>query len=218
MVLGASIFLIGAAFMVWHAWQAQLDQQAELGRQVLHFDTIDLSKEGTISWSVPTDKWQYKEGEARLSLVVNRVPNLSLPRRDGSTLRIRITAKGILHDGATNDRLIRDWYYTTDEPFTNEPKLWESGGPDSEEFGLGGIAIHPFERLVIGIQVLTPYAALQEAKPRLKLAAKYDYAIDEHLPFMRFLGHIAFGLSVIAILILFRHGWYRCANYSNPPT
>lgn len=155
------------------------------------------------------DKWNYREGKAKLSLVLNTLPNLPLNIRNGSSIRVKITATGILDSGSICNRLIHDWYYTTDEPFTNDPKLWESRGPDTIEYGLGGIDIHQSERLVIGMQVLTPNIVVQNAKPRLKLAADYDYAIDEHIPLLRLIGNIALILSVVAAMFLLFICWHK---------
>ena len=203
----AVTYLIGYAFIARNLWLAPLEEQSRIGRDSLFLDNIDLSQQGSIKWSVPFDKWNYENGDAELSLVIDYSPDLPSQMRDGSKLRVKIAAEGILDTGEKNNRLIRDWYYTTDQPFTDNPKLWESGNRDSIEYGLAGISIRPFERLEIDVQVLSPYPVIQNLKPRLKLVGHTDYAIDEHLPFLRFLRDTAFGLSLIAALIMFVNSW-----------
>jgi hypothetical protein len=211
----ALLWLIGYVLVARNLALAPFEQQSRIGHDSLFFDDIDLSKQGTIIWNIPRDKWTYKEGDAILSLVVNNSRNLPSQMRDGSTLRVKIAAEGILDNGEKNNRLIRNWYYTTDQPFTDNPKLCESGNSDSREYGLAGISVYPFERLKISVQVLNGYAELQQLKPRLKLVGDTDYAIDEHLPFLRTIRDAEFVVSLIAALVLFVNSWRRDGKEKN---
>lgn len=204
-LLYVTAFLFLATYLTLSPFEAEIGRS----RQILTLDHIDLSKAGTISWDVSADNWQYDHGEARLSLVIKQIGSIPLHFRDGSKLRLRISASGTLSDGVANNRLIRDWYYTTDEPFTNSPKLWESGNTSTMEYGLAGIDVHPFERLTINVQILSPYPELQHAEPHLRLAPAHDYAIDEHFPVLRCIAWGACGIGVCATFILFLQAWRK---------
>jgi hypothetical protein len=204
-LLSVTIFLCGATYLIL----LPLEREIRTSRQILALNNIDLSKEGTISWDIPTKNWQYNQGEARLALALNTIDSIPPHLRDGEKLRLKISATGTLPNGTVNNRLIQDWYYTTDEPFTNNPKLWESGDADITEYGLAGIDVHPYERLTIQVRVLSPYPEIQSASPRLKLAPAHDYAIDEHFPTLRCIAWGACGIGVCATFILFLQAWRK---------
>ncbi len=183
-VVGA-LLLVGLLIFTRATILAPLEKQVSLGRETLLSNPLDLASSHLITWDVPVERWRYREGEAKLSLLVNRSAVALCDVKANSPLRVRVSAIGRLESGLQYDRFVRNWYYTTNEPLSPGAKLWESGTAERLEYGLGAIAIYPFERLRISLDVFTPAPQLAVCNPRLQLVPNIDYAIAEHLPLLR---------------------------------
>ena len=133
-----ALFVVGVLFLARRSALAPLEQQASLGKDVLLGSPLDLGSAHAITWDVPVGRWAAPErARPKLSLLVDRLPGGACDVKGASPLRVRVSALGLLDSGEQYDRLIRNWYYTTDEPFVGTAKLWEAGGPKHKEFGLG---------------------------------------------------------------------------------
>ena len=107
------------------------------GRNPLYSEAIDLRRPQTITWTVPKDGWVYRNGRAELSLALNvHMMREMLKDREQVELRVKVSAFGVRPDGSREDRLVKDWYYRTDEPFArNGNSLWSAWGYGRGEFG-----------------------------------------------------------------------------------
>jgi hypothetical protein len=182
------------------------------GRRPVFSDQLDLRKPGEFVWDVPAEAQEFIAGEARLSLALNLGTLYEVPKgREGVFLRARVKAEGTAPGGAREDRLVRDWYFKTDEPFSSEGRsLWESFGLGRLEYGLAGVRVVPGESLRITLSILTPDGRLAAGSPRLKLVVRHDGAgkakLSAILDLLRQSGHdfcivcvaLTLGLAVLA--------------------
>lgn len=157
---------------------------------------------------MPREGWAYQELEARLSLVLDCVRDLpnEVTQRSKIPLRVRIAAHGTTKSRGRYDRLIRNWYFTTDEPCSPGANLWSAFGFNEIEHGLAGVLIYPYEQTIVSIDVTTPDTSLSASRPRLKLVGEHDYAIYEHLPFLRTVRDVGLVLSIFDDRGSRRHG------------
>src|SRR5262245_24355642 len=102
----------------------ELERQAWLSSQVLTSEPLDVARLGTLTWKVPRPSWPYESGEARFALVVSGTGK-ACDVKGASPLKVHVSASGVLESGQEVDRLIRNWYFTTDEPLAPTAKLWQ---------------------------------------------------------------------------------------------
>jgi len=83
---------------------------------------IKIDTTGDIIWKVPNGAWNKRKGQAMVSLCFDRVPGLRNEdiRREARPLRLIIEAYVIQKNSSRNNRLIKDWYFVTDEPFSEK--------------------------------------------------------------------------------------------------
>jgi hypothetical protein len=203
-VVVAALFVIGVLLVARGRLLAPLEHEAALGKAALR-TPVDLGSARVVTWDVPKDGWQYEEGEAKLSLLVRRGEGTTCDVKGKSPLKVGVAAVGTLESGQQYDRLIRNWYYTTTEPFSPEARLWVASGPEEAEYGLGGVMIYPFEKLRVSLNVEVPDPGLGACSPRLQLVPSVDYAIAEHLPLLRVVRDTVLGLCILAVIGL---AWY----------
>jgi len=86
-------------------------------------------------------------------------------------------------------------------------RLCESFGRDEVEFCLGGVSIYPFEKTTVTVEVTSPDPSLAAFEPRLRLVGDHDYAVYEHLPFLRALRDTGLALSSTMVLVLAAIAW-----------
>ena len=204
----AAIFVIGVLLVARGRVLAPLERQAVLGEAVLR-TPVNLESARVVTWEVPKDQWQYEDGQAKLSLLVRRGEGTTCAVRGKSPLKVVVAATGTLESGEQYDRLVRNWYYTTSEPFNPKARLWEAFGPEDAEYGLGAVAIYPFEKLRISLNVEAPDPGLGPCAPRLQLVPSVDYAITEHLTLLRFVRDTALGLCILSVAGL---AWHALAG------
>jgi hypothetical protein len=166
-------------------------------------ENIKIDKQGDYTWKVPNGTWNSRKGEGRISLVLNRVSQFKgeeLLDRAKRPLKLKIEVYALQKDGTRIDRLIRNWYFTSDEPFSEAgSKLWSSGGNDQFEYGLAGIWAYPREEVFIRLQIMKPDTILAHGNPHLKISSDYDYAA---VPWVALFVLICYGILIILICFL----------------
>jgi hypothetical protein len=205
-----AIILVGTYLIVGRNFLfAELERQAEVGSHSVISPRLNLSKEGQFVWKVPREKWRYEEGDSQLSLLLDRSPGLPENSADRSTmgLRLKVEAYAVPQGGKRTDRLIRNWYYSTDEPFSPGARLWAAYGDKGIEYGLGGVRVYPSEDVYVVMNVTVPSPELQMANPRLKLVGEHDYAIFEHLPFLRAIRDVGLAVSLLLLVTIVSLAW-----------
>ena len=116
-------------------WFIELARSSR-GRNPLFSEPVNLTQPNKFVWIVPIGK--LPPGEARVSLVVNLFLLREIPR-DRSQVQIRATVSAFANrpDGKRENRWIKNDYYKTDKPFSQEGSgLWETNGYGRMEFGL----------------------------------------------------------------------------------
>jgi len=203
----AVLFIAFFLIMGRSQWFSEIMAQAEIGRHPLYSETMDLSKTGKFKWKVARDSWvynEYRNGEAELSLVFDRNPEIPSEQYDKKTfpLELKVTAYAVTKDGVRINRLVENWYYKTDEPFSPESKMGSSWGRNKISYIIASVLFYSFEETFLEIDVLTPDPVLAKASPRLKLIGEHDYAIYGHLPMFYLIrdGGLALCLILLAVL------------------
>lgn len=212
----SAIALLGCLLTSRRLWLADLENHIQIGNDRLTRQ-IDIGQPQTITWKIAGDDWDYT-GEVHIGLVLDEVNGL--PRdaysKDSMKLKLKVNAYAITYEPAANgrridgfraDRLIRNWYFKTDRPLSPGARLWESGNGERHEFGLCGLQRYPWEDTYVVVEVEEADPNLQQARPRLEVTGKYDYAVYEHIATLRtirdfvltLLGLCVVGLSYAAI-------------------
>ena len=199
----ALLIVIAYLYALWSDWFTNVDL-SHVGKRPIFSEELDLRKAGPIVWAVPRENWIFRQGEAHLALSLNLNTLREIPaNRRQVDLRVKIRAEGRTAGGDWQDRLVRNWYFTTDEPFSLNSGLWESYGQGRYEFGLAGVQVVADEELRITIEVQVPDGQLMTGNPRLKLVAKYDYAaIGPEMFFLFLLREGGFWVSVVIVVVL----------------
>lgn len=129
-------------------------------------------------------------------------------RKDSRALKVRVDAYAVSGqlpgpdkrmEGPRAPRLIRNWYYTTDEPLSPSARIWESWG-NVVELGLCGLNRYPFEDTYVLVDVIAPDPILAKANPRLEIVGEHDYAIYEHLRTLRVLRDVVLVLLAFCVI------------------
>ena len=204
LIIISALFVILYLFASRPHWFSELEQQIEIGKDSITSEALDISRANTFQWIIPRNEWRYKEGKASLCIVLDRkedIPTTSYDK-EATSLRIKVTAHGILDNNEKPNRLIKDWYYLSDEPFSPGLKMGVSYGQKTIEYLLAGIDIYPYEKTVIEVEILTPDKQLAKANPRLQLVGEYDYAISGHIGVFRLIRDGGLLISIIALLFL----------------
>ena len=209
MIVVAAAIAAGTIWLSRGCWLAALERDARIGKEFILSDPIDVSHKGSFTWSIPRATWSYEEGSASLELYCRRPVKESraLPHRGDLQLRIVVQAYGETDSGGRYDRLIRNWYYKSDDPLAPDAGLCESFSRDEVEFCLGGVSIYPFEKTTVTVEVTSPDPSLAAFEPRLRLVGDHDYAVYEHLPFLRTLRDTGLVLSSAMVLMLAAIAW-----------
>jgi hypothetical protein len=182
-------------------------------RNPLFSDSLDLRQSGTVVWQVPPGLTE----DALLSLVLNIRSMPEIPRdRTRVALRAKVAAYAMLPDGRREDRLVRDSYFTTDEPFSQQGhSLGESYGLGKMEFTLAGVAVRPGEEVVIELTVQQPDPQLATGHPRLKLVGgSGSPSLD--LVLLAMTNDAWFAAALLLLAVLVYQSW-RPGGKSQPP-
>jgi hypothetical protein len=186
-IILAAVIIALYVFIGRTHWFSEAEHAFLTGTHPLYSDVLDLTSPSTFTWQVPRDGWISESGDAQISLVLERQPgdDASLFRPEHSPVHLRIGAFGLTRDQRRIDRLVQNWYYTSDEPISPGHRLGSSWGGERVEFILGAASLHHFEDLIIELEVLTGDGFLAEKRPRLKIVGEHDYAIMGHMSVLR---------------------------------
>ena len=193
-------------------WFPRLEEQIDVGKDRL-IKQVDLSTAKTITWQIHEDDWNYT-GEIRVALVVDNLPEIPREAYDKKTmeLKAKMDAYAIVYTSTNSgrkevlraNRLIKNWYFTTNEPLSPDARIWESGGGSTLEFGLSGVKRYPFEDTYIVINIEKGDPNLAKANPRLQVVGEHDYAVSHHIGGLRiFRDTILAFLAICAITICY---------------
>jgi len=208
-VLSAAL-LFGYLAFSRNLWFSELERQVAVGKNILT-KSIDIEKPGKILWRITENQWKYK-GEARVALLIDtnqRLPSSAL-RKESMILQVIMDANAVTYQSSSAgmkevlraNRLIRNWYFTTNEPLSPKARIWESGNGSTVEFGLCGINRYPFEDTIIEMDVIRPDSILGKANPRLIVYGDNDYAVVEHIGSLRIMRDVVLSLLACCIIIL----------------
>ena len=204
----ALLFIGGYLYAIWSDWFTRVELQ-RTGKRPLFSETIDVAKPGSITWLVPKEDWPFREGEGRLSLSLNahNLPEIPMERTQ-LALRAKVKAEGRRPSGDWNDRSIRNRYFTTDEPFTKDARIWETYGCGGVEYGLAGIDVRDDEELRVTLDIQVPDGYLMRGYPRLKLVGAFDPAGSGYeTAFLALLRVSGFWVSLVLLLWLVCLAW-----------
>ena len=209
LIVVAMTIAVGTTWLSRGYWLAAMERDARIGQEFILSDPIDVSHKGSFTWAIPRTTWPYSEGSASLELLCRRPAGGSraIPHRGDLQLRIAVQAYGEPDSGGRYDRLIRNWYYKSDDPLAPDARLCESFGRDEVKFCLGGVSIYPLEKTTITVEVTSPDPSLLAWEPRLRLVGDHDYAVYEHLPFLRVVRDTGLALSSTMVLVLAALAW-----------
>ena len=105
-------------------------------------------------------------------------------RMDAYAVTYEPTTKGTSIEGIRAPRLIRNWYFTTDMPFSPKARIWESWGK-TVELGLCGIQRYPYEDTYVVFDIIEADPLLAKANPKVEVVGEHDYAVFEHITALR---------------------------------
>jgi hypothetical protein len=209
-----SLFCVFAAlFIFFYLSASKMDWFIELarssrGRNPLFSQPVNLTQLNKFVWTVP--KGKLPPGQAQLSLVVNLFLLREIPS-DRSQVQVRATVSAFANrpDGKRENRWIKNDYYKTDKPFSEEGRgLWESYGQGRYEFGLGAVDVRKDEGLTIEFSITTPDPGLASGNPRLKLVGDHDPAgIPWEFLVQDILVDWGFYISLILLFLLVLVAW-----------
>lgn len=224
-VLGAAL-LLGYLAYSRSLWFPELEREVAMGRDTLA-KPVDLEKAGKILWRIPEDQWKHT-GEVKVALLIDNLQTLPRDalRKESMALQVVMDANAVTYEPSTSgmkevlraNRLIRNWYYTTNEPLSPKARIWESGGGETVEFGLCGVCRYPWEDTIIEMDILRPDPILGEAHPRLIVYSDYDYAVDEHIGGLRTLRDVTLCLLACCIAVLAYYAMKAKSNQASDAT
>ena len=177
-------FLIGVyIYALWSDWFTAAELN-DIANRPLYSKELDLDKVGTIVWDLPPEHLEVAQGKAHLSLALNLYTMLEIPTdREAVKLRVKVMIQGRQPEKPWEDRLIRDWYFHTDEPFSPAGEsLGSTWGYGRLNYGLAGAKVVPGEELRVTLQVQVPDGMLMTGYPRLRLG--FGPTIN-YYPFLR---------------------------------
>jgi hypothetical protein len=211
-VVLSAFAVLGYLFLTRAFWFSDLERQARVGEDRLS-KPIDISHVDRVVWEIPARNWKYN-GECHVALVLDRRDDIPFDayRKESMTLRVKVDAYAITNEPAAGGnvihgsqqlpRLIRNWYFRTDEPLSPDARIWESSGDASIEFGLCGLHRYHFEDSYVVIEVTRPDRVLAQANPRLQIFGEHDYAVYEHLPMLRVVRDSILVLLAVCTIVL----------------
>ncbi len=206
-ILSSLALIVLAVIVVVAYWLREFYHLEAIVKHPTIIENIRIDREGDFTWKVPNGTWNSRKGEGRISLMLKKMPEFRQMRgeelmdRVKRPLKLKIEVYSLGKDGTRRDRLIRDSYFNTDEPFSEAgARLWTSSSSASFEYGLAGIWTYPRENVFIHLQVTKADTMLARGDPRLKISADYDYAA---VPWFGVFILICYGILFVLLSIFF---------------
>ncbi|MCI0617964.1 hypothetical protein L0244_33745 [bacterium] len=166
-------------------------------------DQIDISRVNTFTWRISKSEWEHN-GDAKLSIKFKRKNEIPFERyqKEHFDLRIKINAYGLLEDGTKFDRVIRDWYYRTDDPLSPIVRMWSVWGGGSVEHGLAGILCRYNEDLIIEVMVTSADPVLAQARPKLRIVGDHPSSMMVKVMLVQYLEIAGLVISIILLVLI----------------
>lgn len=177
------------------------EEHAKIAKNYRDSNFLNISIQNTFIWKIKKEDWQCQTDEMNVSIVFNRIGNVSAERylKKNMQLKVKINAYSIVRGKKVN-RLVQNWYYFSDEPFSEGTNYCEIWGKDTIEYGLGQVNRYDFEDTIIELSILQPDLVLSKANPKLRIVGKYDYAVLEHAPLICKIWQ--YGLIIVILMLI----------------
>jgi hypothetical protein len=209
-IIASAALLLGYLVCTRGLWLSELEKQTAIGRDRLS-KPVAIEKTGKIVWRIAEEEWKYT-GEIQVALVFDNIQ--TIPRSayhiDSMALKVAMDANAIIYEQTNTgkkdvfrtNRIIKNWYFTTNQPLSPEARIWQTGGSDIIEIGLCGVTRYPFEDTIIEMEILQPDSTLNKTNPRLIAYGKHDYAIYEHIGGLKVFRDVILSLLALCIIVL----------------
>lgn len=173
------LLLIAAGVGIWFGRRVVFaEQEREFDRQRWAFThptygpPLNLFQRGRWEWSYPRSA-SLQQGEAQFRLVLTRHPNVAFEHylREKMLLRLRVSVFQV--SGSERGKVIQT-VFPVDRPDVGSSR---GGGYTAHEveYNIGTVHLDPTLQTVFVVDVETPDAELESAKPRLKVIGAYDH-------------------------------------------
>jgi hypothetical protein len=185
---------------------SDFEKDVKISKNSLYSSTIALDHLHTFSWKIKNHDWDYQNGIAEISLVFNRSQSEGGDEYWEKTfpLKVKVDAYAETENNVKATRLIKNYFFPSDEPMAKEAKLWSGWSDEKLEYPLGSVMRFPKEDLIIELTVQVPDPILNKANPRLKIVGDYDPAILGFAPFAKVLRDISLIACLLALFFITR--------------
>jgi len=209
LVILATITLLSYVLLSSKMWLMGFDKHLEIRDNPYYSQNVDLSKEHVFTWKIESNVCNYNKGIAKVLLVFERTPEMTGNNywNKDFALKVKINAYAVTENNINAPRLIQNFFYPTDEPMSNETKLWSGWSDQRMEYLLGLVTRFPKEDLYIDLTILSPDFVLAKANPRLKIVGNYDDAAIGHLFTIWLICDIAIILCLFSLGFLAIQAW-----------
>lgn len=206
--------LIIAIYMLigWNYILRDFEKDVKTSKNALYSQNIDLDHVHTFSWKIKNDDWGYRNGIAKIFLVFNRSQNEGNDEYWKKTfpLKVKVDAYAETENNVKATRLIKNYFFPSDEPIAKEAKLWAGWSDEKLEYPLGCVMRFPKEDLTVELTVQASAPLLNKANPRLKIVGDYDPAILGFAPFARLLRDISLLACLLGLIFITRRALLGC--------
>lgn len=191
---------------------SDFEKAVKISKNSRYSSKIDLGYLHAFSWKIKNDDWDYQDGTAKIFLVFNRSKNEGNDEYWKKTfpLKVKVDAYAETENNVKANRLIKNYFFPSDEPMAKEAKLWSGWSDEKLEYPLGSVMRFPKEDLTIELTVQEPDTILNKANPRLKIVGDYDPAILGFAPFAKLLRDISLIACLLGLFFITRRAWLGC--------
>ena len=173
------LLLIAAGVGVWFGRRVVFaEQEREFDRQrwasthPTYGPALNLSRPGRWEWNYPRSA-SLQQGEAQFRLVLARHPTVAFEhyQREKMLLRLRVS---VFQASGSERRQVIATVFPVDRPDVGSS---HGGGytADEVEHNIGTVHLDPAFQTIFVVDVETPDAELESARPRLKVVGAYDH-------------------------------------------
>lgn len=198
--------MVIASYLIWGRYNiySDFEEQVTYAKNVYHSDVIDLEKKHSITLEEGAFFDKFDTDKFIVLLECSKTDEMKGEGywRNDYSLKMKIDAFAKTENNITSNRLVRNYFYPTDEPMQKNGKLWEGWPDDHMEYPLGEVIVFPKEKTFINIDVLVPDSFLNKANPRIKIVAKYDASLIGPYVYLKLLRDGGLLLSLICLSYL----------------